>query len=191
MYKFHYNVLLPEYPNANLCFTDTDSFLYEIKTQDIYKDLHKLKEYFDFSNYPPEHPLYSTENKTKIGLMKDECGSKSISEFVGLRSKMYSLTTVDGVQKARAAGVKKHVKNKILKHNLYKRAVFGIPFKYTLNNIEYNHPDFAVIQNSFRTYNHQVKTISQRRTGVSAYDDKRWGDDCGLTTKAHGHYKNR
>ena len=178
MYEFHYDVFKKKFPNATLAFTDTDSFLYEVNTYDIYNDLQDIKEHFDFSNYPNDHFLYSPHNKSKVGFMKDECECKSISKFAGLRSKTYSLITFDGKQTAKASGVKKHVKDKYLRHVIYKATVLGLISEYN------------IVQNSFRSYKHKVKTISQCRTGVSAYDDKRWIADCGILTRAHGHFKN-
>ena len=53
-------------------FTDTDSLLYEIKTEDVYKDLYeKDQKYFDTSDYPSNSEYYSEENKKVIGQMKD------------------------------------------------------------------------------------------------------------------------
>ena len=37
---------------AKLLFTDTDSLVYEIKTNDVYEDFYEDKELFDFSDYP-------------------------------------------------------------------------------------------------------------------------------------------
>ena len=53
MYKFFYDVLKPKYgDNIELGYTDTDSFVIYVKTDDIYKDLKELKEYMDCSDYP-------------------------------------------------------------------------------------------------------------------------------------------
>ena len=51
MYDFHYNNRLKKY-NIKLMFTDTDILCYEIKTDDVYKDLFQDKELFDNSDYP-------------------------------------------------------------------------------------------------------------------------------------------
>ena len=67
MSRFHYLVMKPAFDNIEICFMDTDSFLYHIKTDNIEGTFQKLKPFFDFSNYPKEHPLYSTENKNKPG----------------------------------------------------------------------------------------------------------------------------
>jgi hypothetical protein len=88
--------------------TDTDSLVYCIKTDDVYKDFEGIKEMLDTSDYPESHPLYLAENKKVIGKFKDECVSGSfqtINEFVGLRPKMYSLTTSEGKCSSKAKGV--------------------------------------------------------------------------------------
>ena len=52
MYEFHYDYIKNKYGNNwKLLFTDTDSFMYEIKTKDAYQDFSKNKEMFDFSYY--------------------------------------------------------------------------------------------------------------------------------------------
>ena len=40
-------------PNLNLelFYSDTDSFIYAIQTDDVYQDLEKIKADFDFSSY--------------------------------------------------------------------------------------------------------------------------------------------
>ena len=84
MFKFHYEVMKPNFPEAVLCFTDTDSFLYHIKCTNLYSEhLVRLKSYFDFSNLPEDHPLFSTENKAVIGKFKDEAEGWIIIEFIG------------------------------------------------------------------------------------------------------------
>ncbi|KAL9958234.1 hypothetical protein ACROYT_G035222 [Oculina patagonica] len=68
MYDFFYNHLKKIYgPRSNLLYTDTDSLLMEIETEDIYKDIEKNKDLYDTSDYPKDHLLYSTENKKKRG----------------------------------------------------------------------------------------------------------------------------
>ena len=40
MYKFHYDFIMKQYPNAKLLFTDTDSFCYDIpKKTNMYDDI--------------------------------------------------------------------------------------------------------------------------------------------------------
>ena len=87
MYEFYYRHLDYKYGSkCQLLYTDTDSLLLEIKTEDVYKDMEKSISYYDTSNFPKNHPLHSQKNKKVIGKMKDEC-----AEVACLRSKMYSV----------------------------------------------------------------------------------------------------
>ena len=91
MYDFHYNYIKKKYNDrAKLLFTDTDSLTYEIGTVDAYKDFWTDKDIFDNSEYPEKSPYYCNTNKKKIGKFKDEACGIPITEFVGLKSKMYS-----------------------------------------------------------------------------------------------------
>ena len=99
MYQFHYDFIMKQYPGATLLFTDTDSFCYNIPTEtNIYDDIRSRTDWFDFSNYDKDHPNYDTSNDLVPGKFKDEMGGKPITEFVGLRSKMYSIKTQEGTE---------------------------------------------------------------------------------------------
>ena len=68
MFKFHYLVMKPLFNNQlEVCFTDTDSFLYKIYKSNIDKELRQISSCLDFSNYDPKHPLYSLANKKRPG----------------------------------------------------------------------------------------------------------------------------
>ena len=172
MFEFYYKVLKTNFPEIKLVFTDTDSFLLHIPSEDIYNDLKRLENYFDFSNYPKDHPLYSTQNKAVLGKFKDETAGVPIEEIIGLRSKCYSIKVKDG-SKATDAGVKKAV----AKHITHER------YRQTLINQE----DYFITQKTIRSENHDIFTIAQRKVGLTSYDDKRYllEDE----TLAHGHYK--
>ena len=43
--------------------------------------------------------------------------------------------------------------------------------------------------NLFRSYKHEMYTISIDKVGLSPYDDKRYVKDNGVDTWAHGHYQ--
>ena len=91
MYDFHYNYIKKKYDNrARLIFTDTDSLTYEIEAEDVYKDFWNDKDMFDNSNYLKNSPYYFNVNKKIIGKFKDEACGIPITEFIGLKSKMYS-----------------------------------------------------------------------------------------------------
>ena len=64
MYDFHYGHIKTKYGNdAQLCFTDTDSLLYDVKCNDIYQDMKLDTNMFDFSDYPADHPVFNVTNK--------------------------------------------------------------------------------------------------------------------------------
>ena len=75
-------------------FTDIDSLTYEIKSENVYEDFFKWKDLFDFSNYSKDSKIFDNTNKKVIGKMKDEFGGVIIDEFVGLKSKMYSIKKI-------------------------------------------------------------------------------------------------
>ena len=107
MYDFFYNHLKKQYgEKCELLYTDTDSLLLKIETEDVYKDIKANENFYDTSDYPKEHPLHSTVNKKVLGKMKDECEGIPILEYVGLRSKMYSVMT-EGKSKKRIEKIKK------------------------------------------------------------------------------------
>ena len=102
MYDFHYSFIEKKF-NAELLFTDMDSLTYEIKSKNVYEEFFKWKDVFDFSNYSKDSKFF---NETKvIGKMKDEFGGVIIIEFVGLKSKMYSIKKIDGKEHNTAKGV--------------------------------------------------------------------------------------
>ena len=94
---------------CKLLFTDTDSLCYVVETDDIYADMFEEADLYDFSGYPQEHQLYDPKNKKIIGKMKDECNGKIMTEFIGIRSKMYAYQMEDGREEKKGKGIKKHL----------------------------------------------------------------------------------
>ena len=103
MYDFHYNFIKKNF-NAELLFTDTDSLTYEIKSENVYEEVFKHKHLFDFSNFPKNSKFFGEANKKVIGKMKDVSEGIAIDEFVGLKSKMYSIKNIDGKESDTAKG---------------------------------------------------------------------------------------
>ena len=100
MYKFWYDYFKPKYGDrAKLCYTDTDSFIVYVKTEDFFEDIYSdVEKWFDTSNYDEndKRPLPIGKNKKVPGLFKDELGGKILTEFVALRPKAYSYLDDDG-----------------------------------------------------------------------------------------------
>ena len=91
--------------NAELLFTDTESLNYEIKSKNVYEEFFKWKDFFGFSNYSKDPKFFDETKKKVIGKMKDEFGVVIVTEFVGLKSKMYSMKKIDGKECNTAKGV--------------------------------------------------------------------------------------
>ena len=97
MYKFHYDYIMNHFPESELLFTDTDSFCYFIPTEEnLYEYIRGDFRWFNFPNYPKNHPNYDTSNYLIPGKFKDEFGGFLLEQFVGLRSKMYSILQFGG-----------------------------------------------------------------------------------------------
>ena len=169
MYQFHYDVIKKNWPDdvSTLCFTDTDSFLYHFKVNDIHQDIvdKKLTSHFDFSKYPKTHDMYCTNNEGVLGKFKDECSGKPIEEFIGLRSKMYSIQLGCGKQKKAAAGVKKSVAEKKLKHEMYRTSLLNHGFlrPYYSGGVTLDDPENF---NLFACYTKEGDMVEQCQGGL-------------------------
>jgi len=175
MYKFHYEYVKEKFKGrAQLLFTDTDSLVYDIQSEDLYAELFEDRGKFDFSDYPTTSQFHCADNKKKIGKMKDETAGEPIVEFVGLRPKMYSFITCDH-EHHRAKGIQKAVVERKLRHDHYK-AQLETPQSNKLINTR------------IASDHHRVYTVQCKKDGLCSFDDKRWLNDDGITTRAHGHY---
>ena len=178
MYGFHYGYIKATYgERARLLFTDTDSLCYEIATADIYADMLADAGQFDTSDYPTDYPNFSLANKKVLGKFKDETAGRPILEFVGLRAKMYSILLADSEKKT-AKGVARYVRDRDLKHDLYRACLLG-------------ERRVAHSMNAIRPADdHRLFSVTLRKTTLSPYDDKRFVLDDMVSTRAHGHFRN-
>ena len=169
MYDFHYNYFKEKY-DVRLLFTDTDSLVYEINGVDnIYEKIYLDKHLFDFSNYPKDSKFYDDTNMKVIGKMKDEMCGKIVSEFVGLKSKMYSLITIDDVEKIKTKGV-----NTKLKHT---------EFVDVFDNKKIVRHNTKRIQSK----RHRLGTYTAFKVSLSCFDDKRYVLDDGESSHSYFH----
>ena len=180
MYDFHYNYIKKKYEDkAKLLFTDTDSLMYEIKTEDFYKDISgDVKDKFDMSDYPPNHPsgVPTGCNKKVLGMFKDEAGGKIIDEFVRLRAKLYSYKMFEGKESKKCKGVKKSVVKESITHEDYKNCLFT--GKEQLRKI-----------NVIRSHKHDIYTEEVNKIALSPDDDKRHILEGQTDTLALGNYR--
>ena len=125
MYEFHYKCIQLKYDNrAKLLFTDTDNLVYDIETDDVYEDVYENKNLFDFSDCPKDSKFSDPVNKKVIVKLKDGVKWKLISEFFGLKSKMYSLVIVNNEETKKAKDVNKNVVKNII-HKEYLNVLFN------------------------------------------------------------------
>ena len=186
MFEFWYDYLKPTYGDkTRLCYTDTDSFIMHIKTNDFYKDISAdVDKWFDTSNFNKNdnRPLKIGKNEKVLGKFKDEIGGKIMKKFVALRAKTYSFLideyTDEDYEKNRivnkkAKGTKKcAVKRKILFNN-YLDSLFK-------NKVLYRS------QQRFRSDHHKVYTEEVNKIALSSNDDKRIQTFDRVTTYPYG-----
>ena len=146
-------------------FTDTDSLVYEIKDKDdIYEDFYSERDLFDFSDYSKDY----SKDKKVIGKMKDEFKGEVVSEFIGLKSKMYSLVSVNNEEKTKAKGI-----NKKLKHREFVDVLFNKKVRHNMKRIQ--------------SKLHRLGTYDICKISLSCFDDKRYVLDDGVNTLAFFH----
>lgn len=176
MYQFYYEVIDKLWPDTSIIGFDTDSYFLNIKTEDVYKDMEKIKEtYLDTADYPKDHPLFYGKNKKVIGKFKDELNGAPMSELVFLRSKAYSFR-VGGAgpqETKRLKGIGRTTVKKYVTFDDYKNTLFSGLFSYRKM--------YTMNSSSHEMY---VREINKK--ALSAYDDKRWIADDGIETLPYG-----
>ena len=175
MFDFHYNYIKDKYNNkAELLFTDTDSLMYQIQTEDFYKDITAdVESKFDTSDYPKDHPsgIPTGLNKKVIGMFKDEVAGKQISHFIALRPKLYSFKIDDGKNVKKCKGIKKSVVSK------------GITFEHYFDCLftgDKQMRSMKIIQSK----NHNIYSKEVNKIALSCEDDKRLVQINKVDTKA-------
>jgi len=178
MYQFYYDCLLPTFgERLRLCFTDTDSFICHIQSEDLIGKLDNIAvQWLDTSNFELDHPLYSNANFRALWKFKSDTASVPPLEFCGLHSKMYSLSTLGSTKDYhKAKGVPKTFVKQNVKHEQY------------LDVLRY-WTKTSCIYLAFRSRNHRVVTRRHEKVCLSCIDDKHHLlPDC-VHTLAYGHY---
>ena len=177
MYSFYYNVLKQRYgKDCRLLYTDTDSLVVDVTTDDVYADFREegMKQHFDFSEYPKDHPNYDPTNAKVLGKFKCETNGVPMSEWVALKAKMYAFKVGDK-EKVTGKGVPKHTLKKYTKLDVYRRV---------LESSERTVVNFTTL----RSQNHQMYTVNLTKVGLSSYDNKRYYLDA-VNSLAYGHVR--
>ena len=129
MYKFWYDHFKPKFEDKpKLCYTDTDSFIIQIITEDFFEDIsNDVEAWYDTSNYDEndKRPLPIGKNKKAIGLFKSELGGRIMKEFCAFRAKTYSYLMDDNSEIKKSKGAKKCVIKRELMFQNYKDCLFN------------------------------------------------------------------
>ena len=153
--------------DLKLCFSNPDSFLFQVKCQNLVQKLKAMKHMFDFSKYDKNHELFDDSRANHLFYFKDQLkGKAAITEFIRLRPKCYIMTVKD--LKTRGTCVKKickgHKKTSINNHLTFD------DYKNCLNESTLVYKPFVNI----KSRNHWIKTTYQCKIALSAMDTKRY-----------------
>ena len=129
----------------------------------------KRKHLFDFSNYPKDSKFFDQTNKKVIVKMKDVSEGKIVDEFVGLKSKMYSVKNIDGKESNIAKGVNIATEFNELKDTLFNKKVV----RHKMKRIQ--------------SKKHKIETYEINKISLSCFGDKRFVLNDGIHTLACFH----
>ncbi|XP_058981533.1 uncharacterized protein LOC131803829 [Musca domestica] len=179
MYDFFYDFLKVKFGNDFILnYMDTDSFILTFTNRNLFAELSReeILARFDTSDFSPSNPYnIPLLNKKVIGMMKDENCGKTVSEFVGLRPKMYAMKVHNSEEVKKSKGVKKSVMK-----------------QYTIDTYRdclYNRIKYYNSMYTFRSRKHEIYTDNITKVCLSFQDDKRFIREDGVSTYAWGHYK--
>ncbi|KYN23183.1 hypothetical protein ALC57_04403 [Trachymyrmex cornetzi] len=179
LYEFHYDYMLPLFHDkCKIMYTDTDSLIYRVECENIYETIKRDIARFDTSDYLADNAYgMSLANKKVPGIMKDENNGMIMTEFVGLRAKMYALK-VDGKKDTKKAKGER-------KNNVVARMITFDDYTQCLNE----EIEMTGRQSCIRSKLHEVYTISESKIALSPYDDKRYVVPDSTETLPWGHWR--
>ncbi|GES92048.1 uncharacterized protein LOC114539624 [Rhizophagus clarus] len=168
MYNFYNHIKRKYGDRAKLCYTDTDSLIIKIETEDVYADMIEDADLYDFSDYPEEHPLLEKLPADQWVILPD--GIRELKN-----KKFYALETEDeykNVQKAK--GLKKSLVKKKLTIDIYECCI--------LDSVE----DKPRTINFLRYERFVPYIIRQTKRSINPLDSNRWILNDRVTTWAIG-----
>ena len=190
------------YPEVLMMKTDTDSLLYYVKTDDLYKAFKQdplIQKHIEFSNYPENHDLYNCDREKVPRLFQDECVNDGkmliISEYVGLRAKSYAnilwnVKSQEYQEKKKSKGVSTRHLEKRVDFDDYKDCLLNekiISLGKETSKQQHQEKIYTFVSHNMKTY-----SVEQSKIALSWKDDKRilMSHNKDLTY-ALGHYKTK
>ena len=157
MVKFHYEVIAENFDNYNLVYSDTDSFVYDIKCDDVYKWIqNNNNNHFDLSD---DTFIKDNSNKDTLGTLNDELEGVPMNNVSSLNPNVYVFQTDEHKEVGKADGVSKVVVKKEINNGYY---------KYMLDTGDcINRDVYAII-----SMNHTVYTTKTNKTCLTPWYDK-------------------
>ena len=174
MYKFWYGYVKEKYGDkARLGYMDTDSFIYHVETEDIYKDMAERPDLFDLN-----------DTKT-IGLFKDETPGNVITESYHIRAKSYHYVLADKTTKSKHKGVSKKGMTDMAT-NTYSTPQ---PMTSVYHDCLFNNKVFYAKNIGIRSKGHIISLVESEKKALSPIDTKRWILSDGISSLPFGHWR--
>ena len=130
------------------------------------RNFFKHKHLFDFSNFSKDSKVFDETYKKVIGKMKYEFDRVIVEEFIGLKSKTYSMKKIDGKELKTAKGV-----NTTTEFNEFKDVLFAKKIiRHKMNRIQ--------------SKKHKLGTYEIDKISLSCFDDRRYVLDDRIHTLA-------
>ena len=99
MFSYYHNVLKKTFGDqVRLIYTDTDLFVLELRTRDLFNDLQSISHTLDNNNFPQTghylSDLFSSDKSSELFYFKSEVGVDEIVAFIAIWAKVYTLISI-------------------------------------------------------------------------------------------------
>ena len=178
---FIISVLQPTFGDRiTALYTDTDSLVLKLKSDNIERDLGYLNSGLDTSNFPECHPLYTKAKQSELGFFKSEVGRNEVSVFAGIRPKCYTMT----VEEVQPNGeIVQSIENKL--KGVDRSVVRKMNLSSYLRTILLNEAQSAR-SNKLSSKKHAIYQEEISKRALSNFDDKIKILLCGIHTRKYG-----
>ena len=173
---------------SQIIYTDTDSIVVYIYTEDFYSDIEKIKNKFDTSDIDcnkcedcHKKRIHSKQNTKVVGLMKDETAGNPITEFCAISPKQYAFVVYDPCTNKEKQGKKCKGVNKKTVADEFEIELY----KNVLDTSKLYNTSFKKMQHK----NHEVSIVTINKIGLSPLDTKRYYID-NIYSRPFGHWRN-
>jgi hypothetical protein len=204
MYRFWYGYVKERYGDkAQLSYMDTDSFIFQVETEDIYKDMAERPDLFDLN-----------DTKT-IGLYKDETPGNVITESMHIRAKLYHYVLADKTTNSRHKGVSKKGMGEMATDTYFPSLEGSLlddpvdrssmseqeardlamrteadPMTLVYRDCLFGKEVFYAKNVGIRSKDHILSLVESEKKALCPTDTKRWILSDGITTLPYGHWRN-